>query len=99
MMNYRVSFFCIILLSSITSCQWLPEVGRVSLSESSVTLKVGGSKQLSATVEPAAAEYDGVSWTSSDPSIVSVSNGTIVARKIGTAQISASAAGVSSSPC
>lgn len=89
----------LVVVSFLPSCQWLPEVGKVSLSESSVTLKVGGSKQLSATVEPAAAEYEEVSWTSSDPSVVSVSNGTIVAKKVGTAQITASAAGVSSSPC
>ena len=69
------------------------------LSESSVTLKVGGTKQLSAIVEPAAAEYEGITWTSSDPSVVSVANGQLSARKLGTATITASTEGVTSSPC
>ena len=89
----------IVVLGSLSSCQWLPEVGKVSLSESSVTLKVGGSRQLSATVEPAAAEYDGITWSTSDRSVVSVSNGTIVAEKVGSATVTASAEGVTSAPC
>lgn len=99
--NYR-SFVCVALLAAvsiISSCQWLPEVGSVRLSESSVTLKVGGTKQLSAIVEPAAAEYDEITWTSSDPSVVSVANGQLSARKLGTATITASTEGVTSSPC
>lgn len=83
----------------LSSCQWLPEVGSVRLSESSVTLKVGGSKQLTAIVEPAAAEYEGITWTSSDLSVAIVTNGTISARKVGTTTISATAAGVTSNPC
>ncbi len=88
-----------IAISIISSCQWLPEVGSVRLSESSVTLKVGGSKQLTAIVEPAAAEYERITWTSSDPSVVSVANGQLSARKLGTATITASTEGVTSSPC
>ena len=91
----------ILLLSILllAGCQWLPEVSGVRLSESSVTLKVGGSKQLTAIVEPAAAEYDEITWTSSDPSVVSVANGQLSARKLGTATITASTEGVTSSPC
>ena len=99
--NYR-SFVCVALLAAvsiISSCQWLPEVSGVRLSESSVALKVGGTKQLSAIVEPAAAEYEGITWTSSDPSVVSVANGQLSARKLGTATITASTEGVTSSPC
>ena len=88
--------FCLLVF---TSCQWMPEVGSVRLSESSVTLKVGGTRQLSATVEPAAAEYERITWTSSDPSVAIVTNGTISARKVGTTTISATAAGVTSNPC
>ena len=93
-----VVFFAL-LCGFFTSCQWLPEVGKVSLSESSVALKVGGSRTLTATVEPAAAEYEGIIWHTSDPSVVVVSNGRIVAEKVGSATITASAAGVTSSPC
>ena len=91
----------ILLLSVLllTGCQWLPEVSGVRLSESSVTLKVGGTRQLSAIVEPAAAEYEGITWTSSDPSVAIVTNGIISARKVGTTTISATAAGVTSNPC
>ncbi len=96
-MTKRILFILSILF--IPSCQWLPEVGKVSLSESSVALKVGGSRTLTATVEPAAAEYEGIIWHTSDPSVVLVSNGRIVAEKVGSATITASAAGVTSSPC
>lgn len=88
--------FCLLVF---TSCQWLPEVESVRLSESAVTMQVGSARQLSATVEPAAAEYDGIGWTSSNPSVVSVSNGTLVAHNVGSASITATAAGVTSSPC
>ena len=91
--------FGMLLSLQLSSCQWLPEVSEVRLSESSVTLKVGGSKQLSAIVEPAAAEYEGITWNTSDPSVVAVSNGRIVAEKVGSATITASANGVTSSPC
>ena len=88
------------LLCEVSSCQWLPEVGSVRLDESSVTLKVGQTWALKASVEPSAAEYEGISWVSSDPSIATVSNtGLVSARKIGNAQITASTAGISSSPC
>ena len=89
----------IVTLCFLSSCQWLPEVGSVRLSESSVTLKVGGSRTLSATVEPAAAEYDGISWSSSNPSVVTVSNGMLTAFRVGSTTITATAAGVTSSPC
>lgn len=92
-----VIIYCTLML--VCGCQWLPEVGSVRLSESNVTLKVGGSKILSAVVEPAAAEYEGIIWHTSDPSVVLVSNGRIVAEKVGSATITASAAGVSSAPC
>jgi len=96
-MMKRILFVVLVLYMS--SCQWLPEVGSVRLSESSVNLKVGGSRQLSATVEPAAAEYETILWTSSDPSVAIVTNGTISARKVGMTTISATAAGVTSNPC
>ena len=89
----------IVTLYFFSSCQWLPEVESVRLSESAVTMQVGSARQLSATVEPAAAEYDGIGWSSNNPSVVSVSNGTLVAHNVGSASITATAAGVTSSPC
>lgn len=71
----------------------------VQLSESSVTLLVGETATLVATVEPSIADYDGISWTSSDPSVVTVTDGVIQVHKAGTATITASAGGVISRAC
>lgn len=90
----------IIALATILSgCKFLPEVSEVRLSESSITLHVNQTRTITATVEPAAAEYDEITWSSSDPKTASVSNGKITANKIGTAEITASAGGVVSKPC
>ena len=83
----------------ITSCEWLPEVGSVRLSESAITLKSGETKTITATVEPSGAEYESISWSSSDPTVASVKDGLIRASKIGVAKITASAEGVTSLPC
>ena len=50
----------------------------VSLNESSLTLTVGESSQLSATVYPANADNKAVSWSSSNPTVASVSSGGLV---------------------
>ena len=71
----------------------------VHLSESSVTLMVGETATLVATVEPSIADYDGISWTSSDPSVATVTDGVVQVHKAGTATITASAGGVISRAC
>lgn len=57
----------------------------VSLDKTAVTLKVGETQKLTATTS------DGtkVAWGSSDPSVASVSGGTVTAKKAGTATIAA----------
>lgn len=66
----------------------------VSLDKKSLSLTVGDSETLTATVLKDATA-DGVSqdvtWSSSDPSVASVSNGTVTALKAGTTEITASA--------
>ena len=62
-------------------------VKSVSLSETELTLNVGEKHTLTATVLPANAENKAVSWTSSDESVVSVSDGTVTALNEGTAVI------------
>lgn len=58
----------------------------------SMTLKVGETKQINATVEPADASNTGLSWTSSNPAIVSVSaSGLIKGLSPGTSTITISA--------
>ena len=99
-MKLRTGLILSIVACLFSGCKFLPEVSEVMLSESSITLQVNQSKTITATVEPAAAEYESITWSSSDPSVASVSsNGRIVAMKIGTAEITASAAGVTSKPC
>jgi hypothetical protein len=89
-----ISFF---LLS--VACSKEVEVMSVQLSESSVTLLVGETATLVATVEPSIADYDGISWTSSDPSVATVTDGVVQVHKAGTATITASAGGVISRAC
>lgn len=56
-------------------------------------LKRGGKLRLSAVPEPADATDKRVIWTSSDPSVASVQNGTVTAKKGGFATITATAPG------
>ena len=77
-------------LSAVT-CQPVPvPVSSVSVSPSSVSLSVGGSRQLSAVVSPGNASDKSVSWSSSDPSVASVSSdGVVKALKAGGATVTA----------
>jgi alpha-amylase len=73
-------------------------VSSVSVSPSSVSLQVGGSRQLSATVSPSNATDRTVSWSSSDVSVASVSSsGVVKALKAGSATVTAKAGGRSAS--
>ena len=87
-----------ILLLSV-ACSKEVEVMSVSLSENSMTLMVGETATLVATVEPSLADYDGIRWSSSDPSVVTVTDGVIQVHKVGSAIITASAGGVTSRAC
>ena len=53
----------------------------VSISNSSASLTVGGTKQLSATVSPSNATNKSVTWTSSNTSVASVSSSGLVTAK------------------
>ena len=59
----------------------------VSLNKNSTSLTVGDSETLTATVSPNNATNKNVTWTSSNTSVVSVSNGTISAVATGSATI------------
>lgn len=59
----------------------------VTLSESAITLKVGETATLTATIAPANASNQTVVWASSDASVASVSGGVVTAAKAGTATI------------
>ena len=67
----------------------------VSLNQTSASLEVGGSVNLTATVSPSNATDKTVTWTSSKPSVASVSNGVVTAVAEGSATITATAGGKS----
>ena len=58
----------------------------VELNKDSLSIKVGQSETLTATLQPSGAVQD-VTWTSSDDKIVTVTNGTVTAVGVGTATI------------
>ena len=101
MLHNRILLLSVILplLSLVVSCNKEVDVTSVSLNETAVTLTVGETATLVATVEPSFAEYETISWTSSDPSVASVENGVIQVHRAGTASIMASAGGVTSGIC
>ena len=67
-----------------------PGVESVTVSQTAITLEVGSTYTLTASVLPA--EMDtGVSWKSSDQSVVTVTKGMITALKAGTADVTAMA--------
>jgi len=62
----------------------------VSLNKSSISIQVGESVALSATIAPANATEKRITWESSDPDVVSVSSsGVVTAHAVGTATITA----------
>ena len=66
-------------------------VTSVTLSKTSASLKVGETITLSATVNPSDATDKTVTWTTSDATVATVSNGVVTAKKLGTATITAKA--------
>ena len=68
-------------------------VESITLSQTEMSLKLGETGQLSATVLPDSATHKEVTWSSSDKDVVSVSDGKLTALKAGTATITAEADG------
>lgn len=67
----------------------------VGLNKTEISLYIGDTFQLEATVSPANATEKTVTWTSSDPSKVTVENGLVKAVSPGTAKVTVSAGGFS----
>ena len=67
------------------------EVSSITLDKSSASLEVGETVTLSATVNPSDATDKTVTWTTSDATVATVSNGVVTAKKLGTATITAKA--------
>ena len=72
---------------TVTVSEDVISVTGVSLDKNSATLTVGGSVTLAATVSPSDATNKNVSWSTSDPSVANVTNGTVTAIGAGTATI------------
>ena len=76
---------------SVTVLESVVPVSSILISPSSIGLEVGNSQTLSATVLPANATNQTVTWSSSDTSIATVSNGRVTAISEGNAVITARA--------
>ncbi|MCL1879123.1 MAG: Ig-like domain-containing protein, partial [Actinomycetia bacterium] len=73
-------------------------VTSVWISSTSASLAIGATTQLSAGVSPACASQRGISWTSSNTAVATVSTtGKVTAKKTGNARITASSGGRSAS--
>ena len=75
--------------ATITVEQGYVDVTGITLNKSSVSVNVGATTKLVATVLPQSANNRSVTWSSSNTSIATVNNGTIKGIKAGTATISA----------
>ncbi|MGM9768944.1 MAG: Ig domain-containing protein [Candidatus Cryptobacteroides sp.] len=67
------------------------EVKSVNLNVTTLTMKVGETVTVKATVLPVDATDKAVTWTSADPTVATVVDGVITALKLGTASITAKA--------
>ena len=75
-------------LSAECSVEVVSPVGGVNLMDHNISMIVGATRKLEATVTPADAENNSVTWKSSDSEVASVSDdGTVTANKFGTADI------------
>ena len=75
--------------ATITVERGYVDVTGITLNKSSVSVNVGATTKLVATVLPQSANNRSVTWSSSNTSIATVNNGTITGIKAGTATISA----------
>lgn len=76
------------------------EVTSVTLNKYTLNLEVGKTGKLTATVLPASAADKSITWSSSKTDVASVSsNGTVTAKKVGTAVITATATNGKSASC
>ena len=71
----------------------------ISLNKSTLSLSTGESATLTATLTPANSSHKTVTWSSSDPSVATVSNGVVTALSAGSATITAASVDGPSDNC
>jgi hypothetical protein len=94
--NPRVVSMLIALVAvmAVTFSSCKKDVESVALNKNTLTLTVGASETLTATVTPSNAEYDALTWTSSNASVAKVDNsGKVTGVANGTATITVAVAG------
>lgn len=69
------------------------EVQSISLNYTSLTINIGSTRQLTATISPSSASGNAITWTSSNELVATVSNGLVYALNIGSTTITAEAGG------
>ena len=106
MKDFRIFGLSLMLLAGLGSCSDDDDpiveepvaVESVALDQTTVTLIEGETLQLKATVSPDDAEYDGISWSTSDAAIATVSDaGLVTAIAEGTVTVTAEAGGKTAS--
>jgi uncharacterized protein YjdB len=76
------------------------QVSNISLNRSSLRLELGEQSSLTCKIEPKDAMNQQITWTSSDPDVAQVdSSGTVTARDVGSATITATTANGLSARC
>ncbi len=79
-------------LKALTAAPSVVPVTGVSLNKTASTMTVGETLTLTATVSPTNADNKAVTWTSSNTSVATVSNGVVTAKAAGTATITVTTA-------
>ena len=87
----------IILVLPLSSCKKEIEISGISLDPDSITLEVGETRTIEATVNSNGAGTPTLKWSSSNNNVASVLNGIVTAKGAGTATITVSASGKSAS--
>ena len=67
----------------------------LGMNKTETTIRVGGTEILQLILTPQNADYDNLTWTSSDESVATVSEGVVTALAVGTTTITATASGKS----
>jgi len=83
----KITVLAVLLLIVAIGCKKDVFVTGVTLDKDNITLAVGATETLTATVLPHDATNKAVSWTSSNTVVVTVENGVVTAKEAGTATI------------